>query len=135
MGPSLKSHQAETFTASSELAVAKERAHGHGERLRWKEKQRADVGAEIQSLALALDAKTQERSGSADRVREQKRIEEETDAAIRDLIAQRRSANEGLETVHGERRVLVEALAASQKALADLRQQTEEMQAQLHEKK
>ena len=131
----LKARQAETFTASSELAVAKERAHGHEERLRWKEKQRADVQTEILSLATALDLKTQERAGSADRVGEQKRIEAEADAVIRDHLAQRRGASEGLEAVHGERRVLVESLAESQKALADLRQQTEEMQNQLHEKK
>lgn len=132
---SLKERQAETFAASSELAVAKERAHGHEERLRWKEKQWADVQSESQGLAVGLESKVQERAGSAERVAEQRKVEEEAARAIVELMTGRRDANEALEAVHGSRRSLAEALGLAQTALSELRQQTEEMQTQLHEKK
>jgi len=131
----LKQKQAETFALSSDLAVAKERAHGHEERLRWKEKQRADVQAEAQTLAVTLDVKSQERSGSTQKVEEQRRVEQEASAQIMDLLTRRRDADTALESVHGERRVQAEALAKAQSTLSELRQQTEEMQNQLHEKK
>jgi chromosome segregation protein len=131
----LKEKQAESFASSSALAVAKERAHGHGERVRWKEKQLADVRGELDGLVVGLGVKTQEREGSSQRVEEQKRIETETAAQITALIAQRREADAALETVHGERVALSESLGRAQTELAELRQQTEEMQNQLHEKK
>lgn len=132
---SLKERQAAAFTSSTELAVAKERAHGHEERLRWKEKQWTDVENERQSLASGLESKIQERAGSAQRVSDQKKVEDEASQSIVTLMASRREANDALEAVHGERRVLAESLSAAQTALSDLRQQTEEMQNQLHEKK
>lgn len=132
---SLKERQAETFTASSELAVAKERAHGHEERLRWKEKQLTDVETERQGLVSGLEVKVQEREGSVLRVEEQRKIEEEAARVIVELMTHRREANDALEAVHSERRVLAESLGLAQTTLSDLRQQTEEMQNQLHEKK
>lgn len=132
---SLKERQAATFAASTELAVAKERAHSHEERLRWKEKQLSDVDTERQSLATGLEKKVQERAGSAQRVDDQRKVEEEATRTIGELMTGRRDANEALEAVHTERRGLAESLGLAQTALSDLRQQTEEMQNQLHEKK
>jgi chromosome segregation protein len=132
---SLKARQEEAFAASSELAVAKERAHGHEERLRWKEKQLADVEAERQGLIAGLNVKVQERDGSAQRVDEQRKVEEDAARVIVDLMTNRREANDALEAVHTERRQLAESLGLAQTTLSDLRQQTEEMQNQMHEKK
>ncbi len=132
---SLQERQADNFAASSELAVARERAHGHEERLRWKEKQLSDVAAERQTLSVAVEAKTQERSGSSTKVEEQKRIERESEARISELLVERKAADEALEAVQGQRRVLAEKIQTVEKSLAELRRANDEMQQQLHEKK
>jgi chromosome segregation protein len=131
----LQARQSETLSASSALAVAKERASSHEERLKWKEQQLADIEAELSSIAQALEAKTQEREGSAVRIEEQKRVQTESKAVIGERLLERKAAAEELEMVHAERQGLHAKLTEATNALSDIREQHDEMQQQLQEKK
>jgi hypothetical protein len=115
---SLKERQAATFTASTELAVAKERAHSHEERLRWKEKQLLTWKPSGNPWRRGLEAKIQERAGSAQRVDDQKKWKKKRPGRFWTSHDGRREANEALEAVHGERRGLAESLGLAQTALS-----------------
>jgi chromosome segregation protein len=131
----LQARQSETLAASSALAVARERASGHEERLRWKERQKADLSTELGQLAGSLESKSAERSGSAARIEEQKRIQGESKAGIEEKLRQRKTDAEALEAVHAERQALHARLTEAVNALSDLRALHDEMQTQLQDKR
>jgi len=131
----LQARQSETLAASSALAVARERASGHEERLRWKERQKADIETELGQLAGSLEAKSAERAGSAARIDEQKRIQGESKTGIEEKLRQRKTDAEALEAVHAERQTLHARLTEAVNALTDLRTMHDEMQTQLQDKR
>lgn len=131
----LQQRQSESFSASSALAVAKERASGHEERLRWKEKQLSDIETELGQLSQSLASKSAERDGSAARVEEQQRLQEESRALIEEHLRGRRDSAEALEMVHTERQTIHARLTEAVNALSDIRERHDQMQQQLQEKK
>ncbi len=132
---SLQKQQSETFAASSELAVARERAHSHQDRIHWKEKQLSDIHTEISSLHTTLEVKSQERAGSDQRIDEQKRIQQDSQETIESMLMKRRDVSQDLETLHTERQSLHTQLSNVQTGLTELREQTEEMKNQFQDKK
>ncbi|MBI4396896.1 MAG: hypothetical protein HY548_07370, partial [Elusimicrobia bacterium] len=131
---SLQKQQGAASAASTELAVVKERANSHQERLHWRQKQMSDVETELANLAVSLETKAQERSSSQERIEEQLRIQEECRRGIADLLIKRQKVSEDLEAVHSQRQTLHNQISDVQKALTESRERAEEMKTQLQDK-
>jgi chromosome segregation protein len=131
----LQTRQSEALVASADLAVARERASSHQERIQWREKQLGDIETELSGLNSSLESKTQERAGSLQRVEEQQSLQKEAQQTIESFMAKRQEINARLEAVHSDRQTLHERLTEIQNALADLRELTDQMRTQLQDKK
>src|SRR5262249_23079790 len=132
---SLQIQQREAAEAGASLAAARERAGHQDQRVQWHQTQLSEAEAETQTLSASQENKRQERSLSQQKIEEQERTQQESLLTVDQQATKRKDVEQELEGLQGQRQSHHEQMSEVEAALADIRENTEQLRQNVQDKR